>query len=109
MYQKGDEIHHHRHDKHKLIFFGFTHCPMVCPTALATISIALEEIGSDSDDIYPIFISVDPERDTPERMKEYLADFHKNFQLSYQANNAANFSRIMSLNVAKSVKNNFSK
>ncbi len=63
-------------DKHKLIFFGFTHCPDVCPTTLSKMSKLLERLGSDSNQLYPIFITVDPERDTPERLRQYSKAFH---------------------------------
>ena len=62
-------------DKHKLIFFGFTHCPDVCPTTLARLSKTLDLLGTQSDKLYPLFITVDPERDTPERLKQYSSSF----------------------------------
>ncbi len=64
--------------KHMLVFFGFTHCPDVCPAKLNTISIALEDLGPLADRVTPIFITVDPERDTPERMAEYVSNFSAN-------------------------------
>lgn len=62
-------------DKLVLAYFGFTHCPHVCPTALAKIALAMEGLGSKSDQIQPLFISVDPERDTPERLSSFLNSF----------------------------------
>ena len=59
-----------------LVYFGFTYCPDVCPTALTTVSQALELLGADADKVAPIFITVDPERDTPEQLKEYVRHFH---------------------------------
>jgi protein SCO1/2 len=59
-----------------LLFFGFTHCPDICPTKLAEISIILDELGDRADDLNVLFISVDPERDTPEVLKEYISSFH---------------------------------
>ncbi|WP_108462828.1 SCO family protein [Devosia naphthalenivorans] len=56
-------------------FYGFTHCPDVCPTALAEMSALLEELGPDADKLNVVFVSVDPERDTPEIMKEYVEYF----------------------------------
>lgn len=56
-------------------FYGFTHCPDVCPTALAEMSAILEALGPDADDLNVVFVSVDPERDTPEIMKDYVAYF----------------------------------
>jgi len=58
-----------------LIFFGFTHCPDVCPTSLFEISEVLRALGPDADKVNAYFVTVDPERDTPEAMKSYLASF----------------------------------
>src|SRR3954463_13296076 len=63
------------HGKPTLIFFGFTHCPDVCPTSLFEISEVLRAMGKDADRVNAYFISVDPERDTAAAMKEYLASF----------------------------------
>jgi protein SCO1/2 len=57
------------------IFFGFTLCPDVCPTTLLQITQDLEELGPDGDKIKVVFVSVDPERDTPARLAEYMASF----------------------------------
>lgn len=62
--------------KYMLIFFGYTYCPDVCPTELQVMSAALDNLGAKADDIQPIFISVDPQRDTPEVLKQYVANFH---------------------------------
>ena len=58
-----------------LIFFGFTHCPDVCPTSLFEMSEVLRAMGPDADRVNAYFISVDPERDTPQAMKDYLSSF----------------------------------
>ena len=58
-----------------LIFFGFTHCPDVCPTALFEISEVLRAMGKDADRVNAYFVSVDPERDTAAAMKDYLSSF----------------------------------
>ena len=58
-----------------LIFFGFTHCPDICPTSLFEISEVLKAMGKDADRINTWFVSVDPERDTPAAMKDYLSSF----------------------------------
>ncbi|HEY7610010.1 MAG TPA: SCO family protein [Alphaproteobacteria bacterium] len=63
--------------KHMLVFFGFTNCPDFCPTALSTMSQALEKLGPKAANLAPIFISVDPERDTPEQLKNYAQNFDK--------------------------------
>ena len=62
--------------KFLLIFFGFTNCPDVCPTEMQTFSVAMEELGDDANEVVPIFVTVDPARDTPEVMGEYVAAFH---------------------------------
>jgi protein SCO1/2 len=61
--------------KPTLIFFGYTHCPDVCPTSLFEISEVLRAMGKDADKVNAYFISVDPERDTPSTMKDYLSSF----------------------------------
>jgi protein SCO1 len=58
-----------------LVFFGFTHCPDVCPTALFEMSEVMRSLGPDADRLGAVFITVDPERDTPEAMKDYLSSF----------------------------------
>jgi protein SCO1 len=61
--------------KPTLIFFGFTHCPDVCPTSLFEISEILRAMGKDADRVNAYFISVDPERDNAAAMKDYLSSF----------------------------------
>jgi protein SCO1 len=63
-----------------LIFFGFTHCPDVCPTTLFEISEVLKAMGKDADRVNAYYISVDPERDTQAAMKEYLSSFDPRLQ-----------------------------
>src|SRR5581483_1044055 len=63
------------HGKPSIIFFGFTHCPDVCPTSLFEISEILRAMGKDADRVNAYFISVDPERDTAAAMKDYLSSF----------------------------------
>jgi protein SCO1/2 len=58
-----------------LVFFGFTHCPDVCPTTLFEVSEVLRAAGPEGDRLRVLFITVDPERDTPEVLKSYLASF----------------------------------
>ena len=62
-----------------LVYFGFTYCPDVCPTDLLQMGLAVDQLGPGGDTVQPIFITVDPERDTPEHLKEYLAMFHPRF------------------------------
>ena len=61
------------------IFFGFTNCPDVCPMTLNKLDIVLDKIKNNKNDIKVFFISVDPERDTPEVVKNYLSNFDNNF------------------------------
>ena len=62
-----------------LVYFGYTYCPDVCPTTLTTMSDALARLGAGASQIVPIFITVDPARDTPAQMKQYLASFDPRF------------------------------
>src|SRR3954462_10734134 len=66
--------------KYRIMYFGFTHCPDVFPTDLAAIGKGLKAFEAKdkarADEIVPIFVSVDPERDTPAGMKDYVANFH---------------------------------
>ena len=64
------------HGRFLLLFFGYTFCPDVCPTTLTNITDALDRLGGVGDRVIPIFVSVDPERDTPEYLGEYLSYFH---------------------------------
>lgn len=61
--------------KASLVFFGFTHCPDVCPTALFDMSELIKAMGPDADKVQVFFVTVDPERDTPEVMKAYISSF----------------------------------
>ena len=63
------------HGRPFLVFFGFTHCPDVCPTTLFEVSEILRALGRDADRTRALFITVDPERDTPSVMKDYLSSF----------------------------------
>jgi protein SCO1 len=66
--------------KPTIIFFGFTHCPDVCPTALFEMSEILKAMGGDASRVNAFFVSVDPERDTPAIMKDYLGSFDPNLK-----------------------------
>jgi protein SCO1/2 len=59
-----------------LVYFGFTYCPDVCPSGLQVMSAALDQAGSKADQITPILITVDPQRDTPEQLAQYVPSFH---------------------------------
>lgn len=69
-----------RHDtdfrgKLMLVYFGYTYCPDVCPTELQTMADAMERLGDKAAEVQPIFITVDPQRDTPAHLKDYAAAF----------------------------------
>jgi len=67
------------HGKLVVIYFGYTHCPDVCPTELQTISLALDALGTAADPVQPLFITVDPERDTPSVLADGYAIDHTSF------------------------------
>jgi len=58
-----------------LLYFGYTHCPDVCPLTLATVAAALDTLGPRGELVQPIFISVDPQRDTPQAIRDYVGHF----------------------------------
>jgi protein SCO1 len=58
-----------------LVFFGFTHCPDICPTTLFEVSEVMRKLGPDADKTAALFVTVDPERDTPPKLKDYLSSF----------------------------------
>jgi cytochrome oxidase Cu insertion factor (SCO1/SenC/PrrC family) len=62
-----------------LVYFGFTYCPDVCPTDLLQMALAVDQLGEAGELVQPVFITVDPERDTPEHLKQYMALFHPRF------------------------------
>ncbi len=62
--------------RYLLVFFGFTNCPDICPSGLQVMSAALDKLGPTADAVTPIFITVDPERDTVEKLAAYVKSFH---------------------------------
>jgi protein SCO1/2 len=62
-----------------VLFFGFTHCPDVCPTTLADIAAAVRSLGAEADKVQVLMVSVDPERDTPEALGKYVTAFEPRF------------------------------
>lgn len=73
--QKGQPVTEQAFRGHpSVVFFGFTHCPEVCPTTLSEMDTWLKQLGNDGKDIRAFFVSVDPERDTPEVMKTYVGN-----------------------------------
>jgi cytochrome oxidase Cu insertion factor (SCO1/SenC/PrrC family) len=78
--QKGETVSDKTYlGKPMLLFFGFTFCPDVCPTELQVMAAALTELGASGADIQPIFVSIDPERDSPEVMAAYVSNFGERF------------------------------
>ncbi len=65
--------------KYQMVYFGYTFCPDVCPTTLAVMSAALDKMGIDQNRIVPVFITIDPDRDTPAVLKKYMAAFGPRF------------------------------
>lgn len=62
-----------------VVFFGFTHCPDVCPTTMAEMASVMQQLGPDAERVQVLFISVDPERDTPQILSQYVPAFHPSF------------------------------
>ncbi|MES2028087.1 MAG: SCO family protein [Pseudomonadota bacterium] len=59
-----------------LVYFGFTYCPDICPTDLQAIGLAMDQLGADAAHVQPLFITLDPERDTQEQLAQYVPMFH---------------------------------
>ena len=68
-------------DTWKLVFFGYTYCPDFCPQTLTTVSAVMDQLGSDAERITPIFITIDPQRDTVQQLAAYHTHFHPSFQM----------------------------
>ncbi len=64
--------------RYLLVYFGFTHCPDICPTTLLLMQNAIAQLGERAKKVQPVFITVDPERDTPKAVGEYVSRFGKN-------------------------------
>jgi protein SCO1 len=80
-FELTDQTGHRRTDadfrgKLVVLYFGYTYCPDVCPTELQSISLALDKLGAHADAVQPLFVTVDPERDTPARLAEFVSSFH---------------------------------
>jgi protein SCO1/2 len=76
--QNGKTVHAaDYHGRIALVFFGFSHCPEICPVTLGTVTKAMEQLGPLADQVVPIFISIDPENDSPAVLKDFLANFDK--------------------------------
>ncbi|HMX19046.1 MAG TPA: SCO family protein [Anaerolineales bacterium] len=68
-----------QHGKVILLFFGYTSCPDVCPTTLAEMKMVMDQLGDDGSRVQVVFVSVDPERDTPEKIQTYVEHFNPAF------------------------------
>ena len=78
--QNGETVSNNTYlGKYTIIFFGYTFCPDVCPNTLSTFSSVLDLLGEDASKVKPVFVTVDPTRDTPENLSSYLTHFNKNF------------------------------
>jgi protein SCO1/2 len=80
-FELTDQTGHRRTDadfrgKLVVLYFGYTYCPDVCPTELQSISLALDRLGAAAQAVQPLFITVDPERDTPARLADFVSSFH---------------------------------
>lgn len=80
-FELTDQTGHRRTDadfrgKLVVLYFGYTYCPDVCPTELQSISLALDKLGAAGEVVQPLFITVDPERDTPARLADFVSSFH---------------------------------
>ncbi|HQT25236.1 MAG TPA: SCO family protein [Burkholderiales bacterium] len=62
-----------------VLFFGYTHCPDVCPTTLSELAIAMKKLGKQAQKVQVLFVTVDPDRDTPKILKEYVPSFNPTF------------------------------
>lgn len=62
-----------------VLFFGYTHCPDVCPTTLSDLALALKKMGNDAAKVQVLFVTVDPDRDTPQILKKYVPSFNPTF------------------------------
>ena len=81
LFELTDQTGHQRTDadfrgKLVVLYFGYTYCPDVCPAELQSISLALDKIGAAAEAVQPLFITVDPERDTPARLADFVSAFH---------------------------------
>ncbi len=66
-----------------VLFFGYIHCPDVCPTTMADLALVMGKLGKDAERVQVLFVTVDPERDTPELMAQYAPAFHPSFMGLY--------------------------
>lgn len=68
-----------QHGRLVLLFFGYTSCPDVCPTTMAELKLVMDKLGNDANSVQVVFVSVDPARDTPEKIQKYVEHFNPSF------------------------------
>jgi cytochrome oxidase Cu insertion factor (SCO1/SenC/PrrC family) len=66
----------HFPNKYLIMYFGYTFCPDICPTALQNLTLALEDLGEKAGQFQPVFVTIDPQRDTMQHLAEFVKDFH---------------------------------
>ena len=81
-----------------LVFFGFTHCPEVCPTTLHELATVLKQLGTDADRVQVLFVTLDPARDSQEMLAKFVPSFHPNF-LALRGDEAATKAAAQSFHV----------
>lgn len=92
-------------DKVVILGFGFSHCPEICPVTLANVSRVMKNLGDAADGVQVVYITVDPERDTVARLREYMQVFHPRFiGLTGDANELADIRRQYGILIEKEVK-----
>jgi protein SCO1/2 len=87
-----------------VMFFGYTHCPEICPTTLADLAQVMRLLGKDAEKVQVLFVTLDPERDTPKLLAEYVPFFHPSFLGLYgDAQTTARVAKTFSVNYEKRV------
>ncbi len=83
--QNGEPLQVNAPQKGKIsaVFYGYTQCPEICPTTLGKMKLVMQQLGADADKVRVVFITVDPERDTPDVLKAYMAAFNPSFIGAY--------------------------
>jgi len=90
-----------------VLFFGYTHCPEVCPTTLADLGLVMKKLGTDAANVQVLFVTLDPERDTPEILAKYVPYFYSSFIGLYgDAQATAQAAKAFAVNYAKHVNKN---
>jgi len=90
-----------------VLFFGYTHCPEVCPTTLADLAQVMRLLGVNAEKVQVLFVSLDPERDTPEILAKYVPSFHSSFLGLYgDAQATAQAAKVFAVNYEKHAEKN---